>query len=83
MAINDINNKTDGIYDDILPNTEMRQIFRYPQALFALAVNYAVELAKIDGGRGVMGLVGPYAARGTQGKLFFYYFINKFKTYFI
>lgn len=69
MAIDDINNKTDGIYDNLLPNTVIRTAFRSPQILFSLAVDEAVELAHIDGGKGIMGLIGPFSARGTTGIL--------------
>lgn len=65
--MNDINNKTDGIYDDLLPNTTMRHVFRSPQAKFVLSVNYAVEITQIDNGNGIFGMVGPYAAKEFEG----------------
>ena len=82
MAINDINNKTDGIHDDLLPKTTLREVFRFPPATFSTAVNDAVELTKIDGGRGIMGLVGPYSLRATLGYYLFFYFYFLIITFF-
>lgn len=66
-AFKDINNKKDGIFDDILPNTTLRIIHRSANNQFlkgALAVN---EILQIDSKNGIMACIGPYSNRTLQG----------------
>ncbi len=65
MAIDDINNKTDGIFDVY---TQLRSVLRSPRQLFKLGVEAASDMVLIDDEKGVMACVGPYSAKSTFGE---------------
>lgn len=67
MALEDLNNKTDGIYDDILPNTILRPAVRSPNDGFYNSVVYAKELTSIDNGKGIKVNIGPYGTPAVEG----------------
>jgi hypothetical protein len=52
MAVNDINNKNDGIYDDLLPDTQFEIAVGVESSLASAATN-AVQLTSAFGGSGV------------------------------
>jgi hypothetical protein len=56
MAINEINNKTDGIHDDLLPNTTLTYAVRADQAMTGALTN-ALTLESLFGGSGVVAVV--------------------------
>jgi ABC-type branched-subunit amino acid transport system substrate-binding protein len=66
MALSEINNKTDGIADDLLPNNLLRIALRSARPSFELAV--AEQIAAFEGDDEVVACVGPMnydAIRGT------------------
>jgi hypothetical protein len=66
MALNEINNKSDGIYDDILPNTKLQFVVRPTKRSFSISVNSAAYVAGTAfGGQGVIAAVGPASLAGT------------------
>eukprot|EP01041_Mallomonas_annulata_P011685 gene11686-24471_t len=59
LAINEINNKTDGLYDDLLPATKINFALRSTQGNFLTASNAAQDFAlHVFNGTGVVGAVG-------------------------
>ena len=59
MAINEINNKTDHVADDLLPNHILRFAFRSPSENYLQALNIAQDLAQNSfDGSGIVGLIG-------------------------
>jgi hypothetical protein len=67
MAIDEINNKTDGILDDLLHYTELRMVVRSPLASFAMGASAASEMVAIDNGKGVIACVGPAGLNPMRG----------------
>jgi ABC-type branched-subunit amino acid transport system substrate-binding protein len=59
MAIENINNKTDGIYDDILPQTQLETIFRSCENKFYLGATNAKSLLEVSS-EPVMANIGPF-----------------------
>ncbi len=77
MAIDEINNKTDGIHDYLLPNTTIRSVFRDSTTWFHEGVESALEMINIvttddqgsqDSLTGLMGCVGPYWPESISGE---------------
>jgi hypothetical protein len=64
MAITDINNKSDGIFDDILPTTELQFAVGTESSLASAATN-VVELAGSFGGQGVDAVVSSLSNTNT------------------
>jgi hypothetical protein len=56
MAVNDINNKTDGIHDNLLPLTEFQVAVGVESSIESAATN-AVKLGSSFGGRGVVAAI--------------------------
>eukprot|EP01041_Mallomonas_annulata_P005370 gene5370-10730_t len=75
MALNQINNKHDGIYDDILPTTQMRFALRTPVQNFLKGLKAADEMSNVvfngNGVKGVIGAGGDETSRAT-GQVFGY-----------
>jgi hypothetical protein len=67
LAFEDVNNKTDGVYDDILPDIELRPIVRSPNYGFFYGAYYAKEMLKIDNSKGIKVNIGPYDSLATRG----------------
>lgn len=69
MGIKHLNDKNDGIYDNLLPNTKIKFIHRASndQALRG-AVN-AGAILQVDS-KGVMACLGPLSNRTLQGLIF-------------
>jgi ABC-type branched-subunit amino acid transport system substrate-binding protein len=59
LAFEDLNNKTDGVHDDILPDTYLRPSVRSPNTGFYYGSRYARDLLRIDGGKGIIANIGP------------------------
>jgi hypothetical protein len=64
MAINDINNKSDGIYDYLLPNTTIEFAVGFESSV-ATAATTAVRVAESFGGQGVNTVVAPLANKDS------------------
>jgi ABC-type branched-subunit amino acid transport system substrate-binding protein len=65
MAVDEINDKTDGIYDDVLPHTELRVVARAPLRTFSLGASNALELLTVD--KGVLAVIGPAGLHALEG----------------
>jgi ABC-type branched-subunit amino acid transport system substrate-binding protein len=59
MALSDLSNKNDGLFDHILPNTTLRYTARSSRRSFVLGVRDAISLRDSFDGNGVVGVVGP------------------------
>jgi hypothetical protein len=66
LAFEDLNNKTDGVYDDILPDIELRPVVRYPNNAFYDGAYAAKDMMKADNNTGVKVNIGPYGSLATQ-----------------
>jgi len=67
MALREINNKTDGIYDEILPNTVIKVALRTPYVDYIEATNAAIDLSSsVFNGDGIVGLVGASSSRTSK-----------------
>ena len=69
MAINEINDKFDGVHDNILPLTELRMVAKNPIQTFGGGAIAAAQMLEVDEGRGVVGVVGPAALATLQGNI--------------
>jgi len=59
MAIREINNHTDGINDELLPNTVVKFALRAPRQNYIQALTVALALSSnVFNGKGVLGVVG-------------------------
>ena len=67
MAFDEINNKHDGVYDDILPLTELRMVTRNPPQTFGRGALAASAMLGVDNGKGVMACVGPASQASLKG----------------
>ena len=67
IAIDAINNKHDGLFDDILPLTELRMVVRSPLRTFGLGANAATSMLAADNGKGVIACAGPAASNAMKG----------------
>jgi hypothetical protein len=66
MAIENINNKTDGIYDDVLPQTQLKTIFRSSENKFYLGATNAKSLLQVPS-TPVMANIGPFGDATLRG----------------
>ena len=67
MAFDEINNKTDGVADDLLVGIDLRAVVRSPLASFTKGVDSAQDMLGVNGGEGVLINLGPYSFPSTQG----------------
>ena len=67
MAIDEINNKTDGIADYLLPDIELRPVVRTALASLALGARAALDMLKVNSEEGVLACIGPLTLRGING----------------
>jgi hypothetical protein len=67
LAFEDLNNKTDGVYDDILPDTYLRPSIRSPNNGFYYGAYFAKDMLRADGGKGIIVNIGPYGSLAMQG----------------
>eukprot|EP01041_Mallomonas_annulata_P001195 gene1195-2323_t len=67
MAIREINNKTDGMFDEILPQTILKLAFRAPRQSFLEAVAAALYLSgSAFNGTGVLGVIGTSSTDSSK-----------------
>eukprot|EP01041_Mallomonas_annulata_P013776 gene13776-29293_t len=67
MAIREINNKTDGIADDILPNTILKLAFRSPRLDYLKAIQAAIDFSSSSfNGTGILGMVGTAGSEPSK-----------------
>jgi hypothetical protein len=76
MAVNDINNKADGVFDDVLPNTTIEIAVGTENSLVSSAIN-AVALEASFGGKGVVAAVNTLH---NEGALMVSQLLTKLKT---
>ncbi len=69
MAFEDLNNKTDGIFDDLLPQTHLRTAIRSPNNGFYYGAYYAKDMLKVDSSKGIIANFGPFGNYGMQGEV--------------
>ncbi len=67
MAIREINDKTDGIEDELLPDTVLRPVVRTPYRSFAYGAVKATEMVTVDHNEGVIACIGPALAIPLSG----------------
>jgi len=67
MALREVNNKSDGLYDDILPLTELKIAFAPHGYSYASAATATSNLAKSFSNMGVRATVGPDTNIGIEG----------------
>jgi hypothetical protein len=67
IAFEDLNNKTDGVYDDILPDIELRPSIRSPNNGFYYGAYYAKDMLRTDNSTGIKVNIGPYGSLAMQG----------------
>lgn len=58
MAVRAINNKTDGLYDDILPNTTLKFAIRSSDGSYANAVRDSIDLTESFNRKGIVAVIG-------------------------
>lgn len=69
LALNHINNKTDGIHDDVLPSTELLMTMRVVDLDILTVVETSKSLAMESySGQGVTAVIGPDNAVAAKGK---------------
>ena len=67
LAIRDVNNKTDGILDHLLPHTDLRFAVRNTMRVTGVASSHAIQLAQYAFEReGVAGVVGAATSDSTM-----------------
>jgi hypothetical protein len=67
LALSEINDKADGQYDDILPNTKIKFAFESPGTKVSTAAIAASQLSAKFGGQGIRACVGPGSNAGIEG----------------
>jgi len=69
MAFREVNNKTDGMYDDLLPTTELRMAYSPHGYSFSSATVATRTLGSSFGGLGVRANIGPDSNTGIAGSV--------------
>lgn len=59
MALKEINNKSDSLSDNLLPNTRLQFVSRAPRRTFSLAVSSALDMTTSFNKAGIVGCIGP------------------------
>jgi hypothetical protein len=67
LAFDDLNNKTDGVHDDILPGIELRPTVRSPDNGFYYGAYDAKDMLRSDNYTGIKVNIGPYGSEAMQG----------------
>ncbi len=68
MAFEHLNDKNDGFFDDILPDTYLRKIVRASNNKFLLGAQNAAQLLTVDPVNGIMANIGPFGNLSIQGR---------------
>jgi hypothetical protein len=71
MAIREINNKSDGLYDDLLPGIQFKLATQHPGIMFSTATIAANILRKSFNGTGIRACIGPGTNAGIAGEFHF------------
>ena len=69
MAVSDINDKSDGIYDDLLPESVFKTIIHDARGTYNLGIEYGYDMLNIDNGTGIHATIGPHSAKPTSSKI--------------
>jgi hypothetical protein len=69
MAIREINNKSDGLYDDLLPDTQFTLATQHPGIMFSTSTIAANILRGSFNGYGVRACIGPGTNAAIAGDL--------------
>ena len=69
IALDHINNKTDGVADDLLPSVELRMVARAPQPTFTSGAGTAIDMAYATERRGTIACVGPGSIEAMRGSV--------------
>lgn len=69
MAVKDINDKSDGIYDSLLPETVLKTTIHDTHERYNLGIQSGYAMLSIDNGTGVHAVIGPDVARVVAGNL--------------
>jgi hypothetical protein len=67
MAIDEINDKSDGQSDDLLPGVELRVVARTAPGTFYGGSGAAIALTKANNGEGVVSSIGPFTYEAIKG----------------
>lgn len=67
MAFDQINNKTDGIFDDLLPDTYLKFIYKPANNKYLQGAVVADHLLKVDPINGIIANIGPLGNYSLQG----------------
>ncbi len=70
MAINEINDKHDGIEDELLPHTPLRLVVKQPRDSFTDGAVQAVNMRAIHSDDEVIACIGPQWTDAMAGMLF-------------
>jgi hypothetical protein len=68
MAIREINNKSDGLYDDILPNITFKLATEHPNILFSTSTVAANLIRTSFNGNGIRACIGPGTNAAIAGQ---------------
>lgn len=67
MALREINDKSDGLYDDLLPNITLKLATEHPNILFSTSTVAANSIRKSFQGNGVRACIGPSTNAAIAG----------------
>ena len=68
IALDHINNKTDGVADDLLPSVELRMAAQAPLPTFTSGAAAAIEMTGVEHRKGVIACAGPGSIEAMRGK---------------
>ncbi len=68
MAVDEINNKTDGTADNLLPEIELRTAVRTALGSLARGSQAALDLLKVNNGESIAACIGPFSLGGIKGR---------------
>ena len=69
MAVRQINNKSDDIYDNLLPDSALETIIFDARGTYNLGIKFGYDMLNIDNGTGIHAAIGPHVARATSSKI--------------
>jgi hypothetical protein len=69
MAVRDINNKSDGIYDALLPESVLKTTIHDPLESYNLGIQFGYHMLTLDNETGIHAVIGPDVARVVASKL--------------
>jgi hypothetical protein len=69
MAVKNVNDKSDGVYDYLLPETVLKTTIHDTHQRYNLGIRSGYEMLSIDNGTGIHAVIGPDVARVVSGHL--------------